>query len=201
MKIDMTTRAVHALHLNPYHAVTHRRPQLLLSLTFRPIIQDDHEFLFRIYVSRCANSHNSAMRTNLADDSALRQRFHTDLAFLREHYDEASFDLILLDEQPIGHLYVERWDDEVRIIDVALAGEYRNRGIGSRLLRELLDEGWRYDKRVTLPLAKEHPALQFCRRLGFEPVKDEGDRWLLVWEPERSNSPVIAPGVVSVLTR
>ena len=69
-------------------------------------------------------------------------------AYYREHYDPATFDVIVVDGEPIGRLYVARWDDEIRIIDITLVPEHRRRGLGTALLRELLDEGARTGKRV-----------------------------------------------------
>jgi GNAT superfamily N-acetyltransferase len=44
-------------------------------------------------------------------------------------------DVIVLDGQPVGRLYVARWSDEVRIVDIALLPAYCNRGLGTTLLR------------------------------------------------------------------
>ena len=38
----------------------------------------------------------------------------------QEHYAGAAFDLILVDGQPAGRLYVAREGDEIRIVDIAL---------------------------------------------------------------------------------
>ena len=43
-------------------------------------------------------------------------------------------------------LYKDR-DDEIRIIDITLLPDHRRRGLGTALLRDLLDEGARTGKR------------------------------------------------------
>ena len=51
--------------------------------------------------------------------------------YYQEHYDGAAFDVILVDAQPAARLYVDRQDDEIRIVDIALLPEYCNRGFGT----------------------------------------------------------------------
>ena len=60
-----------------------------------------------------------------------------------EHYPGTSFDVILSTAQPAGRLYVARWTDEIRIVDIALLPEFCNRGIGTTLLRQLQAEARR----------------------------------------------------------
>jgi hypothetical protein len=48
----------------------------------------------------------------------------------QEHYADASFRVILRDGVPAGRLYVARWPTEIRIVDIALLPQYRNRGSG-----------------------------------------------------------------------
>ena len=66
----------------------------------------------------------------------VQMQFAAQHAHYREHYAEAAFDVILVDGQPAGRLYVARWPGEIRIVDIALLPAYRGRGIGTRLLRQ-----------------------------------------------------------------
>ena len=62
-------------------------------------------------------------------------QFDAQHAHYQEHYAGAAFDVILVDGQPAGRLYVAREADEIRIVDIALLPEFCNRGIGTTLLR------------------------------------------------------------------
>lgn len=57
-----------------------------------------------------------------------------------DQYRDASYEVILLDSEPVGRLYVDRRKPEICIIDIAILPMYRNRGVGSALLHELLAE-------------------------------------------------------------
>jgi GNAT superfamily N-acetyltransferase len=73
-------------------------------------------------------------------------QFAAQAQYYREHYPDTSFDVIVLDDQPVGRLYVARWTDEIRIVDIALLPESCNRGIGTTLVRELQAEAQASDR-------------------------------------------------------
>jgi GNAT superfamily N-acetyltransferase len=70
----------------------------------------------------------------------VEMQFDAQHAYYQEHYAGAAFDVILVDGQPAGRLFVSREENEIRIVDIALLPEYCNRGIGTTLLRELQSE-------------------------------------------------------------
>ena len=83
--------------------------------------------------------------------------------------------------EPIGRLYVDRRTEEIRIIDIALLPEYRGKGVGSKLIRALLDEAEQERMPVRIHVERFNPALRLYRRLGFKVVEDEGVYYLMEW--------------------
>jgi len=81
--------------------------------------------------------------------------------------------IILCDAVPVGRLYIARWQDEIRIVDIALLPPYRNTGIGSAILRDILAEAAAH-KPVRIHVEQCNPALRFYERLGFTPIADKG---------------------------
>jgi len=112
-------------------------------------------------------------------EAFLRQQFDAQDAYYRAHYDNARFDVIEVEGEAAGRLYVARWEDEIRIMDIALLPEYRRKGIGTQLLRDLLDEGSRTGKRVSIHVERNNSALRLYARLGFTAVADRGVYMLL----------------------
>jgi ribosomal protein S18 acetylase RimI-like enzyme len=86
----------------------------------------------------------------------------------------AAFDVILVDGQPAGRLYVSREDDEIRIVDIALLPEYCNRGIGTTLLKGLQSEAAAAGKPLRIHVERFNPALRLYERLGFRQIDDRG---------------------------
>jgi GNAT superfamily N-acetyltransferase len=80
-------------------------------------------------LARVPLEHNSVYTKRLPPPGSI-----SGLASSRANYAGAAFDVILVDGQPAGRLYVAREDDEICIVDIALLPEYCNRGIGTTLL-------------------------------------------------------------------
>jgi len=107
-------------------------------ITLRPASPADEPFLYQVYMSTRLEE-----LASLPWDEAQRQAFLTmQFAAQRHHYhtqyNDASFEVILCDGEPSGRLYVARWPEEIRIIDIALAPAYRGRGVGTALITSSL---------------------------------------------------------------
>jgi ribosomal protein S18 acetylase RimI-like enzyme len=72
---------------------------------------------------------------------------------------------------------------EIRVVDVALLPAARGRGIGTALLRDLLAEGARTGKKVSIHVERFNRALGLYRRLGFGEVEENGPYLLMEWRP------------------
>ena len=107
-------------------------------------------------------------------DAFLRSQFDAQDAWWREHYAEASFDVVLVDGELAGRLYVHRGASEIRIVDIALLPEHRGSGIGTSLLHDLLAEADAAGKSVTIHVERLNPALRLYERLGFSVAEDKG---------------------------
>jgi ribosomal protein S18 acetylase RimI-like enzyme len=116
-------------------------------------------------------------------DAFLRMQFDAQDAWWRENYAGASFDVILIEGEPAGRLYVHRGRSEIRIVDIALLPEHRGNSIGTRLLEGLLAEGEAGAKSVTIHVERENPALRLYERLGFSVAEDKGVYLLLERAP------------------
>ena len=149
----------------------------------RPARAEDRDFLLRVYASTREEELRLVDWSDEQKAAFVQQQFESQDAYYREHYDPATFDVIEVDGEPIGRLYVARWEDEIRIMDIALVPEYRGRGTGTVLLRDLLDEGARTGKRVSIHVERDNPALRLYERLGFAPVEDRGVYLLLEAAP------------------
>ena len=90
------------------------------------------------------------------------------------HYPDAAWLMIEQHGKAIGRLYLERWDKEHRIIDIALTPACRGQGIGGAILEDLIEEAAAAGKALSIHVEKENPAMRLYRRLGFERQEDKG---------------------------
>lgn len=154
-------------------------PQPILRAT----CAEDRDFLLRVYASTRAEELALTDWDEAQKRAFLAQQFEAQHHHYQTHYQGARFDLILLDSEPVGRLYVARWREEIRIMDIALLPDYRNRGIGGGLLRDLLAEAAATSRRLTIHVERYNPALRLYRRLGFDPVGETGVYLLLALNP------------------
>ena len=153
--------------------------------TLRPITPEDTSFLARVYAS---TRWEELAPTGWSDEEKIvfcRRQFDAQSAHYRENYPGAAFQIIERDGQPIGRLYVARWEKEIRIVDVSLLPECRGSGIGTKLLRELQEEARSAGKSLTIHVERFNRALALYQRLGFQQVEDKGVYLLLKWEGNR----------------
>ena len=151
------------------------------SITFRPIRDDDREFLYRVYAS---TREEELAQTPWNDDEKqqfLQMQFTAQHTHYQKYHGDSQFDLILLDGEPIGRLYVQRGDDEIRIVDIALLTEQRGTGIGGGIMQDLLAEAAAADKPVRIHVEQNNPALHLYERLGFRKTGDTGVYFLMEW--------------------
>lgn len=113
----------------------------------------------------------------------LRMQFNAQHQYYQDVYAGANFQIILLNGQPIGRLYLARWSHEIRIIDIALLSQFRNSGIGTALLKDLLAEAAQAGQAVTIHVEKFNQALRLYERLGFVKTLDKGVYFFLKWTP------------------
>jgi ribosomal protein S18 acetylase RimI-like enzyme len=160
------------------------------AVTLRPVGPDDGPFLLDLYASTRAEELAQVPWTDEQKVAFCRMQFAAQHQHYQEHYAGARWDVIELEGAPIGRLYVARWVDEIRIIDIALLPGFRGRGVGSTLLKQVLAEGQAAGKPVSIHVEQFNAALGLYKRLGFEVVEERGAYWFLRWTAgQRTSKP------------
>ena len=114
----------------------------------------------------------------------LDMQFRAQSTHYRECYEDCEFLVVELEGERAGRLYIERLEDEIRVIDIALLPEHRGRGIGARMMREILEEARAGGKKVSIYVEYYNPARHLYDRLGFRPLDTNGVYYRMVWTPE-----------------
>jgi ribosomal protein S18 acetylase RimI-like enzyme len=146
----------------------------VIPATLRPAEPADRSLLCEVYASTRYDELAPIPWSDEQKRDFLAAQFEAQDAYYREHYVGASYDVIEVDGRAAGRLYVARWENEIRIMDIALLPEHRGHGVGTSLLRELLEEGERTGKSVSIHVERHNPALRLYERLGFRPVGEHG---------------------------
>ena len=151
------------------------------NITLRPVESDDYEFLVEVYASTRAEELAVVPWTSEQRGMFVRSQFAAQQEHYAQKYPAASHDIILFEGRQVGRLYVARLDQEIRIVDITLLPRERNAGVGSYLLRQLLDEAKRYGKVTRIYVEEFNPSLRLFERLGFSPSEQHGIHLLLQW--------------------
>jgi ribosomal protein S18 acetylase RimI-like enzyme len=140
----------------------------------RPAEPLDEEFLYRVYASTRAEELAVVAWDDAEKAAFLRAQFDAQDRWYHEHYARASYEIVMVEGEPAGRLYLHRSASEIRIVEIALLPEHRGRGVGSWLLGAVLDEADAAGQRVTIHVERMNPALRLYERLGFTVAEDKG---------------------------
>jgi len=168
-------------------------PHIERTVALRPITDADLGFLLQLYATTRADELAQVPWTDEQKAAFVVQQFQAQHAWWQEHYDGARFDLVLVDGEPAGRLYVDVWTREIRIIDIAMMPTYRNGGIGTMLLERVFAEGDAAGKPVSIHVEVFNPARRLYSRLGFVETGAHGDVYILMERPVGGAAPVTEP--------
>lgn len=151
-------------------------------VTFRIIENADDEFLFQLYASTRADEMAAIIGWSEGDkDHLLRGQFYAQSQAYALNYIGAVHRIIQLDGTDVGRLIVNRADDHMRIIDLSILTAYRGRGIGTDILRSLMNEAHGGKVPVRLAVIPDSPAARLYVRHGFVAAERRGHHMDMVW--------------------
>ena len=153
------------------------------NVVLRPVTPEDDGFLLAVYASTREKELAQVVWAEGQKESFVRWQF----AMQRRDYDarfpDARYEVIVVDGRPAGRIWVGSDDKEIRLLDIALLEEYQNRGVGTLLLRRLMDEAARANKLLRhMVFALNNDAHRFYERLGFVVFEDLGGYKHMEWK-------------------
>jgi len=155
-----------------------------MTITLRDALPSDEPFLFEVYASTRAQEMALVPWDDEQRKSFLTMQFAAQHSHYQAQFPDASYSLICREEVPLGRFYVLRNEEDIRILDLTLLPEYRNGGIGTALLQNLLEEAAQSGKRVQIYVETYNPSLRLFERLGFKNIAEEGINFLLEWRAD-----------------
>ncbi len=135
-----------------------------MHITFRPAVDSDFEACRRTYFAEHGWIDE---RLNLAREGQE--------ANFRRFWTASQVRIIRLDGTDVGWLQVVPRDQEYFLGTLVIDGAFQRGGIGTEVVRRVLEEGARRGQPVRLSVVKFNPARRLYERLGFQ-VTHEDDR-------------------------
>jgi ribosomal protein S18 acetylase RimI-like enzyme len=127
----------------------------MMEIEFRPIELTDVEFLWRL--------HNAALKGYVTQTWGWNEDWQRE-NFV-DSFNPAEGEIIVINGEDAGFLWVIEKENEVLLASIRLFPGYQNKGIGTTIIKNLLEKS---EKTVRLHVLKVNPARRLYERLGFK---------------------------------
>jgi len=138
------------------------------TITLRSATERDEGFLYNLYKLSRVEEFSMTGINEMQFDMLMRMQYAARKATYESNYPEGRRDVVEVDGTDAGQIWVSSDDSQCRVIDVAIAGEFQNRGIGTILMKDLMAQATGAGMPLRCSIATNNPgSLRFHERLGF----------------------------------
>ncbi len=99
----------------------------------------------------------------------------------RTHFLANDYQIISLDNQIIGFFKIVSSDTEIYLAEIQIAKDYQRLGIGTHLIRSLIEKAQTNHQKLWLKVLKTNPAQRLYQRLGFTTVAQSSTHHIMEW--------------------
>jgi ribosomal protein S18 acetylase RimI-like enzyme len=144
----------------------------------------DGKFLLALYESTRTREMAQVPWSDERKRAFLKGQFEAQRSDYTTRFPHAEHSIVIADDERIGRIWVDRRDEEIRLLDIAILPRSQDAGIGTALLEQLQQQA----AEAGLPLrhsvsATNRDALRFYQRLDFGVVEDYETHVLMEWNP------------------
>ena len=155
-----------------------------INVSLRPVTAGDKEFLVSVYAGTRARELAQVQWEEGQKEAFVRWQFEMQQKEYETRFPDARYEVILVDGVPAGRIWVGSDDQQIRLLDIAVMEEFQNRGVGTILLRRLMDEATQANKPLRhMVFVLNDNAHRFYERLGFRVIEDLGGYKHMEWVP------------------
>jgi ribosomal protein S18 acetylase RimI-like enzyme len=153
----------------------------IAAYSLRPVQEQDEALLLELYASTRADEMALVPWEAAQKQAFVQMQFFAQQKHYRAYFPNATHEVILADGRPVGRLYVDPRETEIRILDITLLPHRRGGGIGTQILRELMKEAEQENKSCSIYVESFNRSLGLFQRLGFVKTEESGASWLMEW--------------------
>lgn len=154
-------------------------------INIRDIQETDLPILCKIYGSTRKDELDKG--TSWTDEQKkifIEHQFSAQHDYYHKNYLEAKFYIIEKENTPVGRLYIDFFFEKkgIRVIDITMLPEWRNKNIGSSILNEIIKKAALNNLNVTIHVESFNPAMELYKKLGFKKISEtNGVYHLMEW--------------------
>lgn len=151
-----------------------------MAIHLRLAVPSDEDFFLKLYYSTREQEMEAG---GLPEEE--REKFVTfQYNARKQHYDQfykgAVDQVVMSDKTPIGRLLVQTTEKEIIVVTIELLAEYRGKGIGSQLMKDLLVTA---TVPVNLHVLQYGGPIELYKRLGFVQTGTAQFHYKMTWYP------------------
>lgn len=156
-----------------------------MNLTFRPETTEDEAFIRTLMLqvltrSLGAEAWPEPLRTNLLDTQYRVRR-----EGFRQMAGDAPGTILCVDGEPAGWLVLAETEEAILIVNIAVLEAWQGRGLGTWMLRSVIEKAGQRHIPVQLEVARINDAARrLYLRLGFHEVGGNEIHHQMEWKPQ-----------------
>jgi ribosomal protein S18 acetylase RimI-like enzyme len=163
------------------------------TITLRPATPLDEPFLYHLYKGSRVEEFSMTGIDESNFNLLMRMQYSARKAAYEGNYPEARREIVNADGTDAGQIWVFSDHTQYRVIDIVIAGEFQNRGIGASLMKDLIAQAKQAGVPLRCSVATNNPgSLRFHQRLGFRVVNGNEAYYQMEYAGE-ADSPLTDP--------
>ncbi len=138
-------------------------------IALRPVTRQDEAFLYNLYKLSRVEEFSVLNLSEVQFDLLMRMQYTTRKAAYESSYPDGQHDIVLVDRVESGQIRISRDHTQVRLVDISIAKEFQNQGIGAAIVKDLISEAQAAGLPLRCSVATNNPgSLRFHQHLGFQ---------------------------------
>lgn len=131
-----------------------------MEVTFRKATVEDLEFLW--------NLHKATMKSYVDEIWGWDEEFQRE--YFSNRFEPTNIEIIIYKSASIGAIEIQDQEKELFITNFEIFPRFQNKGIGSAILKRLINASGNRQESLKLQVLKVNPARRLYKRFGFKTV-------------------------------
>lgn len=150
----------------PMHSISN------LAYSFRQATADDYDFLYQL--------HASTIKPYVEVIWGWHEEWQQE--YFRAKFDPRNRQIIQVEGEDVGVLVLERKENEIFIALLEIKPSYQGRGIGTAIVRQIIEEGQSQNLPIILHVLRSNIRARYLyERLGFAVNEEQKFRYQMIY--------------------
>lgn len=145
-------------------------------------LPDDDAFLKQAFFStRTADAEAWSVLSEAQVIQLLEMQYNAQQMQYAQDFPDAVYSIVTIDGKDVGRLITSENESVVCGVDLAILPEFRSLGIGTVVIRNLMNEAAQTERIFKLQVLKTNRAIGLYKRLGCEIVAETESHFAMEW--------------------